>query len=122
MVGLELPRILGISVVAGDPMSIAALRGDAARRAGATELPAAGADRSGDLLMNVNGSRFHLLLGEADWGRCFAPLATARGAGSETGGRARPPTRPHSPVPAMRSPRRRSPGTRGATNCACPPS
>src|SRR5262245_44448515 len=25
--------------------------------------------------MNVNGSRFHLLLGEADWGRCFAPLA-----------------------------------------------
>lgn len=24
--------------------------------------------------MNVNGSRFHLLVGEADWGRCFAPL------------------------------------------------
>jgi hypothetical protein len=29
MAGLELPRILGISVVAGDPMSIADLRGDA---------------------------------------------------------------------------------------------
>lgn len=28
MTGLELPRVLGISVVAGEPLSIAALRGD----------------------------------------------------------------------------------------------
>lgn len=25
--------------------------------------------------MNVNGSRFHLLLGKADWGRCFVPVS-----------------------------------------------
>ena len=25
--------------------------------------------------MNVNGSRFHLLLGKADWGRCFVPAS-----------------------------------------------
>jgi hypothetical protein len=29
MIGLELPRILGITVVAGEPLSIAAVRGDA---------------------------------------------------------------------------------------------
>ncbi|WP_028079979.1 baseplate J/gp47 family protein [Solimonas soli] len=39
MVGLELPRVLGISVVAGDPLSIEALRGDASAASASSGRP-----------------------------------------------------------------------------------
>lgn len=40
MSGLDLPRVLGISVVAGEPVPISALRGDSARGAAPPEVPA----------------------------------------------------------------------------------
>ena len=85
LAGLELPRLVGVSVVVGDPAPIAQLKGAPAELG----RPSGGAPGTGGVLRwTSNGTRFKVLLGEADWGRCSSggtPLSTLWSTPSETG-------------------------------------